>query len=253
MALFRRSLAKRLRTGTQWVLLLNADPGERVLDAVRRFDPRARPGDGFVELTFCQLTGPIEVTPELAAAARLPQDLPVAFLAEHFGPQNSFGAVRLIRGLAHLLDGVWLAPGGTVRHRAGRTGPAETWMAVGVASVCTADLIPPDDLVELVSPYLPDPKVIHENSPAEYSIGGGAVTIGVRGLISDDPALPPWLRRDPRAQYECSLSVTAMPTTPEPLHQAGEVALAIAAGTNGVPLDVYGFLIVRPEDVFLED
>src|SRR5918999_6294347 len=80
--MFRRSsLNRRLRTGP--ALLFAEDPGERLLDAVRRFDPRAEPGDGFVELSFCLLTGPIEVTPEMAAAARLPRHLPIAFLPEH--------------------------------------------------------------------------------------------------------------------------------------------------------------------------
>jgi hypothetical protein len=238
--MFRRSsLNRRLRTGP--ALLFAEDPGERLLDAVRRFDPRAEPGDGFVELSFCLLTGPIEVTPEMAAAARLPRHLPIAFLPEHLSRLDAINTSFLVGGLAHALGGV--------RHPTGPAGPADMWLDP-VTSVFTADLPPPDELRKLVSPYLPGAEVT-EIPLAEYGIGGpDAISIEVGWLMSYDATMPPPTLRDPWARYECAIFVE--PTAPEVLRRAGQVALAVAAGTGGVPLDINGFLIDRPEDVHLD-
>jgi hypothetical protein len=246
--MFRRSSpARRLRTGP--ALLLGEDPGERLLAAVRRFDPRAEPGDGFVELSFCLLTGPIEVTGEMAAAARLTRHLPVAYLPEHPGRPDPANTSLLLGGLAHLLGGV--------RHPPGPAAPDGMWLDP-VTSVFTAELPAPDKLLELVSPYLPDAEV-REIPLAAYGIGGAdvlsdAISIEVGGLMSYDATTPPPTLRDPRARYECAIFVgsDALPVGPGALHRAGEVALAVAAGTGGVPLDVNGFLIDRPEDVHLD-
>jgi hypothetical protein len=246
--MFRRSsLARRLRKGP--ALLLAADPGDRLLDAVRRFDPRAEPGDGFLELTFCLLTGPIEVTPELAAAARLPEDVPIAYLPEHMSPQHAPNTSLVVSGLAHTLGGV--------RHPPDPDVPGDVWVDP-VASVFTVDLTPPDELHKLVAPYLPAAEVT-EIPLAEYGIAGpdvvsGAISIECGGLMSYDATMPPPALRDPPARYEYAIFVEhdSLPVAPELLRRAGEVALAIAAGTAGRPLDINGFLISRPEDVHLD-
>lgn len=237
------SLAKRLRSGP--TLLLAEDPGERLTEAVRRFDPRAEPGDGFVELTFCLLTGPIEVAPELADRARLPSGLPVAYLPEHVEPHDVVNASLLVSGLAHALDGT--------RHPAGAPTPDDMWIDP-VASVFTTGLLPRDDMLKLVSPHLPAAEIA-EIPLAEYGIGGDdPISIECGGLMSYEPTMPPPTVRDPGAAFECAIFVThdALRIDPALLHRAGEVALTIAAGTGGVPLDINGFLLERPEDVHLD-
>jgi hypothetical protein len=245
--MFRRaslaSVAKRLGAGP--ALLLAKDPGERLMAAVRGFDPQAEPGDGFVELTFCLLTGPIDVTPELASKARLPSDLPIAYLPEHVQPHDVVNASLLVSGLARALGGT--------RHPAGGPAPDDMWIDP-VASVFTTYLLPREEMLKLVSPHLPDAEAT-EIPLAEYGIGGdGPITIEYGGLMSYEPTMPPPALRDPGATFECAIFVThdTLPIDPELLRRAGEVALAIAAGTGGVPLDINGFLIERPEDVHLD-
>jgi hypothetical protein len=233
MGLFRRSLARRMRRGP--TLLLPEDPGDRLLSAVRRFDPKAEPGDGFIELTFCLLTGPIEATPEDGA---------VAYLPEH-ASDNGVNANLLVDGLAHLLSG---------ERRPPRPPAADDMWLDPVVSVFTADPLPPDELLEVAAPYVADAAVT-ELPLAEYGIeGDGPISIEYGGITSYDVALPPPTLREPRARYECGIFVQhdALPLAPDLLHRAGELALAVAARTDGVTLDIYGFRIDRPEDVHVD-
>jgi hypothetical protein len=243
MGLFRRSLAKQLREGP--TLLLADDPGDRLLAAVRRFDPRAQRGDGFVELTFLLLNGPIELGPELAGKARLPLGRPFAYVAEHVPVRDTINVVRMINGLAHALDG-------TV-HPAGPDRPDDMWIDP-VVSVFSADPIPQEDLLKVVTPHLPGAEITQAAGILYGIEGTGPMSIEHSTLMSYDPErLPPTLL-EPRARYECSVLISqySLPVAPELLRQAGQVALAVAEATGGVPLDVNGFRIGGPEDVHVD-
>src|SRR6185437_11597223 len=64
-------------------LLLTADPGDKLLDAARLYDPDVRPWRGrLIFRNGVLLFGPVTLTPELEQRAELPVGMAVAYYAD---------------------------------------------------------------------------------------------------------------------------------------------------------------------------
>jgi hypothetical protein len=274
--------AKRLAGGP--AVLFAADPADAVAEALTGYDPAARVrGDRFVLGTGVLLTGPVEITPELARKAALPDGMTVGYYAEIAPAAKARGrsddekrqeAERLVRGLAARL-------GGTV-HDA--RPPMELKLG---ASVYSGQSLSAEEVIGVLQPFL-EGKTIVVRPTAQVEGGYSLVTIqganfftmywppwlSRRNLVPPPPAIGELSQQNPGRWELCTdlpvLSDLAAASTSAATADAatadaatadaatagrdvaltvGRAALALAARSGGEVVDVYGFPVGRPEDL----
>ena len=258
MGLFGRTVdrtAKRLAAGP--TLVLPGDPAGPLADAVRAYDPalHVRTGRFDFDHGSLRLHGPVDVTPELAAAAALPPGT-TAYYADvvETGTRGSRpdyvkwqDAERLVRGLAVRL-------GGSVH---GARPLTDLKLA---ASVYAAQPVPAEQVISVLQRYATGDLFVEEyqDVPGSYFL-----------LSQEDPAFltiywPPRLARsrlEPpplalgglRKQQPCRWELQSRFPVADAGRQIslmmGEAALALARQVDGTVIDPYGFPVRRPEDL----
>lgn len=259
MGLFGRAVdrvAKRLAAGP--TLVLPGHPPGELADALRAYDPalRVRSDRCDFDQGSLRLHGPVDVTPELAAAAALPPGMTTAYYADvvETGTRGSRpdyvkwqDAERLVRGLAVRL-------GGTVH---GERPLMDLKLA---ASVYAGQPVPAEQVISVLRPYSAGDLFVDEyqDVPGSYFL-----------VSREDPAFltvywPPRLARSKleppplalgelRKQQPCRWELQSKYPVAEagrPISLlVGEAALALARRVDGTVIDPYGFPVRRPEDL----
>jgi hypothetical protein len=254
VALFDRT-ARRLTGGP--TLLLATQAGDEVMEAVRAYDPALRvKGDRVVFGNGVRLHGPVVVTAELAAQARLPAGVASAYYADiiETGTRGSRpdhakwqDAERLIRGLAARL-------GGTVAE--GR--PPMTLNLS--SSVYSGEPRPADQVISVLQPYTDDRLFVDEDQdvPGAYFLVSeqepAFLTVYWPPRMSRSALEPPPLAlgdlggREP-CRWELRSKFPADTAGRDIRLTVGKAALALAREVDGAVVDVYGFPVTRPEDL----
>lgn len=256
MPLFDKK-AKRLRDRPS--LLFPADPGDALMDLLRRYDPAMSSSpDRLAFGNGVRLYGPIQVTPDLESKAGLPPGMTtayytvVAYGAEAKNkPEDAMWeeAERLVRGVAARL-------GGTVHDK---RPPMELKLEATVYSVRP---LPAEQVIELAQPFVDTGKLFVDSSPDEpdrYNL-----------TTEERPPFfvmywPPWfsasaLRLPPPAlagrfgseqPHSWGLyGFSPVEDTPRDVAlKTGEAALALARAADGVVLDTYRFPVDRAEEL----
>ena len=239
MRLFGRWAARRLRAGP--TLLVGDVSEERMLDAVRRFDPSARALEGKIRLRGVDLEGPIALSAELAEKASLPAGWPAAYIAVGFLPRSEPRALLLVKGLQHAVDGQ--------SHAAGPAVPEEEWIDP-VVSAFFGERLPEERVRDTVAPFVDGLTVERDPDGDYYLQGESPISLACTRVVYDPDLRPP--RLDGLQAMECALFVEdKAPISAELLHLAGRIALALAEACGGTALDVHGFEVREPEDVHL--
>jgi hypothetical protein len=248
--------ARRLADGP--AVLFATDPAGAMADALTGYDPAARArGDRFVLGTGVLLYGPVEITPELARKAALPDGVAVGYYAGIAPAAKAQGrgddekrqeAERLVRGLAARL-------GGAV-HDA--RPPMDLKLGV---SVYSEQSLPAEQVVGVLQPFL-EGKTIVVRPTAQ--VDGGYSLVTVEGAEFFTMYWPAWLTRKnlvppPPAigdlsshgpgRWELCTDHPVHGADPKVARTVGEAALALVARTDGRAVDVYGFPVGRPEDL----
>ncbi len=251
MRIFDRS-ASKLAAGP--TLLLPADPGPALLDAARRYDPGVRYSALLRRLIFSNgvlLLGPVKVTPRMAQEAGLPDGTAVAWYAlaalqghaeRRVHDAKAFDSERLVRGLAARLGGT--------------THPAELQPQLALlASVYSEQAPDPEQVIEALRPYGGDFEV-EDSKDGGYSLTGQKTRFYVaywppRQYRESDapPALGP-LRPRPLHHWDLHSGVRASEAPRELCLRIGEGALALASQSGGIALDMFGFPVSSPDDLF---
>jgi hypothetical protein len=251
MGLFDRSKSKELSTRPS--LLLTADPGDALLDAARRYDPEVHPWHG--RLVFGNgvlLFGPIEVTPKMQQEAALPADASVAYYTGVAAQRTSErraesakqdDAQKLLHGLAVRLGG--------------KTHLVDSPSKLALlASVYSEQAPSPDDVVETLRPYGGEPR-IEDPKEDTYSISGKGTFFytaywSPRLFVNrEEPAALGKLRSGKLHHWDLNTGVAARKAAQELCLKVGEAALALAARSGGMAIDMLGFRIDAPEDMLL--
>ncbi len=250
MGLFDRSGSK---LATRPSLLLTADPGDALLDAVRRYDPEVRPWHG--RLVFSNgvlLFGPIEVTAKIQQEAGLPADASVAY---YTGVAAQSKSERRVESAKHddaekLLHGLAVRLGGKTR-----LADSPSKLAL-LASVYGEQAPPPDQVVDALRPFGGEPR-IEDQEEDTYSISGDGTHFytaywSPRLFVSrEEPAALGKLRSGKLHHWDLNTGAAAQKASRELCLKVGEAALALAALADGVAIDMLGFRISAPEDVLL--
>lgn len=249
MGLFDRT-PSRLSDCT--ALLLRADPGETLMDAARLYDPGVRRWhDRLIFDNGVLLFGPVTVTPKLQQQARLPDGTAVVWYTSAAGqgqkrPHEAKlnDGDKLVRGLAARL-------GGTIRYGLPRQ---ETDLAL-FASVYSEQGLSREQVAELLRPYNGDLRA-EDVKTDTYSLTGDDIYFYVAywspRLYREDDAPPALgaMRSRPLNHWDLNTGVSAQHAARELCLKVGEAALALAARSGGVALDVLGFPITSPSDLF---
>jgi hypothetical protein len=248
MGLFDRSPSKLSGKTT---LLLTADPGGALLDAVRLYDPGVRAWRGrLVFRNGVLLFGPVTLTPELEQQAELPAGMAVAYYAEaalqRHRERRSLEAKqrdcdRLVRGLADRF-------GGTVKYAG-----APPDLAL-VTSVYSEQAVAPDQVIEVLRPYGGDFR-IEDQDQDTYSLSGKGTYFYVaywspRLYLEFD--VPPAVRATgsrPLHHWDLHPGSGRKHIAPELARRVGEGALALAGRSGGVALDELRFPFSSADDL----
>jgi hypothetical protein len=250
MGLFDRSGSK---LSTRPSLLLTADPGDALLDAAQRYDPEAHPWHG--RLVFANgvlLFGPIEVTPKLQQEATLPAGASVAYYTGVAAQRTSERRAESAKqdDAEKLLYGLAVRLGGTTH-----LVDSPSKLAL-LASVYSEQAPSPDEVVEALRPYGGEPRV-EDQKEDTYSISGKGTYFytaywSPRLFVNrEEPAALGKLRSSKLHHWDLNTGVAAKKAAPELCLKVGEAALALAATSGGVAIDMFGFRIAAPEDMLL--
>jgi hypothetical protein len=251
MGLFDRSRSKELSTRPS--LLLTADPGDALLDAARRYDPEVHPWHG--RLVFANgvlLFGPIEVTPKIQQEATLAAGATVAYYTGVAAQRTSERRAESAKqdDAQKLLHGLGVRLGGTTH-----LVDSPPKLAL-LASVYSEQAPSPGDVVETLRPYGGEPRV---EDPKEdtYSISGKGTYFytaywSPRLFVNrEEPAALGKLRSGKLHHWDLNTGVAARKAARELCLKVGEAALALAARSGGMAIDMFGFRIDAPEDMLL--
>ena len=266
MALFpareRNNLVRALNRDLR--LLLHADPGrEQLLEYVRLFDPRARLGAAgrinVDNLREVYITRGSVIEPEVAAEAKVPAGMTVAFFAQNIQRGNVTvstkkeqydTSVRLMNGLAIRLGGIaW--PEASVMQE-----PLE-------ARIYTAREVSAEQAYEVVARYAPGLAPYDNPTFGPYGVsfwrtsdGQFEATHWPRGTTSLLRPLEPrsvgdlfFLHTNQLTAVRLKLSTPADRADPGTARLLGECALEVAAVSGGVCVDQLGFRVGRPEEL----
>ncbi len=266
MALFgsQRRLANALENKVR--LIVPADPGpEQLLAAVQLYDPGARRDGDRVSVASGSvlLTAPTEIDAETARRAQLPPGLSVVYfvdvpewrgspaqvtMAREAKRQATGSALRLIGGLAARLGGIAVPAADET------TKPLR-------ADVYTTRQVTADDVAGLLSQQAPGLVPAPSSATAD-----GVVTLHGDGApfeVECWPAHNALMTMDPPAALGTmagglKLSRIIVRTAqqadsaePSVARAVGAAGLAIAAGTGGVCVDIFGFRVVSPDDLVI--
>ena len=251
MGLFDRSASK---LSDRTTLLLAADPGHALLDAARLYDPNVARWHGrLVFRNGVLLFGPVPVTLKLEQQAGLPAGMAVAYYTgaavQRSAEKRSHEAKqsdgdRLVHGLADRL-------GGTVKY-AGK--PPELAL---VTSVYSEQALPPDQVIEALSPYGGNLR-IEDKTEDSYNLSGSKAYFFVAYWpprlyrhADAPPALGP-MRSRPLHHWDLHAGAGRKHIARELISRVGEGALALASRTGGVALDEFGFPVNSPDDLLPE-
>jgi hypothetical protein len=251
MGLFDRSRSKELSTRPS--LLLTADPGDALLDAARRYDPEVHPWHG--RLVFANgvlLFGPIEVTPKIQQEATLPAGATVAYYTGVAAQRTSERRAESAKqdDAQKLLHGLGVRLGGTTH-----LVDSPSKLAL-LASVYSEQAPSAGDVVETLRPFGGEPRV---EDPKEdtYSISGKGTYFytaywSPRLFVNrEEPAALGKLRSGKLHHWDLNTGVAARKAARELCLKVGEAALALAARSGGMAIDMFGFRIDAPEDMLL--
>jgi hypothetical protein len=248
VALFDRTPA-RLAAGP--TLLLPADPGSALLDAARQYDPQLRHWRS--RLVFANgvlLFGPFEITPRLREQAGLPPDTAMAWYAASSAQDQ--------RGLrtheAKIADGELLIRGLAVRV-GGKLfpGPSQQPRAL-LASVYSERAVPPAEVAMVLQPYAGDVQV-EDAKDDSYLLSGREVAfltaysspeLFIAGLTP--PAARP-ARKRPLHHWDLNTGLEPRHASPELRLKVAEGALALAARSGGIAVDMLGFRFSTPQEL----
>jgi hypothetical protein len=270
MALFaareRKNLVRALNRDVR--LLLPADPGrEQLLEYVHLFDPRARlAAAGRINIDNMReiyLTRGSVIEPDIAAEARVPAGMGVAFFAQNIrrgepfslsGPLNTRKeqfdtSVRLMNGLAVRLDGVaW--PEASVLQEPLR------------ATIYTAREPGANQVYEVTARYAPGLEPYHDPSLGSIDVSTWRTSDGqfeaqhwpkgtVSLLLPHEPRSVGdlFFHENQLTAARLQLSTPANQTDPGTARLLGECALEVAAASDGVCVDQLGFRVRRPEEL----
>ncbi|GAB3989926.1 hypothetical protein GCM10029978_116420 [Actinoallomurus acanthiterrae] len=228
--------ARRLRKVPAVVLPRTPEP-QRLLSAVRLFDPEAAPVDGGI--TFgagVRLAGPHPVTPDLAAKSNLPQGQ--AFVASDSGPFQNW----LARGLARRFGGYAHLPQEFVADD-----PTE------VVVVHTPRKVSPGELAARISAFITGLVPEGPEKDGSFFLATPHAPVNIR---CDGPEVPSlrWLlplalgpmRREPGLHgYRFGI---AGERDPRLVRLAATAALELAQGVGGVTTDLDRFRVFEPGD-----
>jgi hypothetical protein len=266
MALFgaQRRLAHALEDKVR--LVVPADPGsEQLLAAVQLYDPGAR-RDGSkisVDSGSVLLTAPTEIDPDTARRAQLPPGLSVVYFvdvpewrgsptqvsqAREAKRNATASALRLIGGLAARLGGI------AVPAAPETTKPLH-------ADVYTTRQVTADEVASLAAAQAPGlaPVPTPESADGVVTLRAGSAPFEVEcwpagnALMTMDPpaALGSTGGGLRLARIIIRAPQQADSADPGLARTVGEAGLAIAAGAGGVCVDLFGFRVVRPEDLVI--
>lgn len=252
MGLFDRTASKMSGRTT---LLLSADPGDKLLDAARLYDPEL--GHWHDRLVFHNgvlLFGPVTVTPKIQQRAGLPAGAAVAWYTAAAGGPSSEGRTHEDK----MADGECVVRGLAVR-LAGTTQPAPLQPRLPLsASVYGEQGLTPEQVAEVLQPFGGGPRAA-ERDELTYVIRKGihfdVAYVSPRLFLGT--AAPAALgklrsgRRHDLHHWELITAVQASHAGRELCLKVGEAALALAGQVDGVVLDQLGFRVNTSEDMLL--
>ena len=228
--------ARRLRKMPAVVLPRPPEP-QRLLSAIRLFDPEAAQVDGGIAFAAgVRLAGPEPVTPDLAAKSNLPQGH--AFVASDSGPFQNW----LARGLARRFGGYAHLPQPMVADD-----PTE------VVVVHTPRKVSPGELAARLSAYVPGLAPEGQEADGSFFLTSRHAPINIR---CDGPEVASlrWLlplalgpmRREP-GLHGYRFGITGQ-RDPRFVRLAASAALELAQGVDGVTTDLDRFRVFEPGD-----
>jgi hypothetical protein len=284
MPLFRSHKTKLLHGLTSTMrLLLPADPGQdRMLDAVRQFNPKAKRSGHriFVEgdSTMGVYIGPaVSIDADLRSKAQLPPDVAVAFFVNWLrGHAALAGQVftdtyqQQVKDAAQLYreQGTYLL-GGLAARFGGVSFPLAKEVGEPLhADVFTRHWFDAEKFARLVNGRLPGFGPVESKWPEHgvVALGGGGAPFEVEYW---PPGVASMFRMDLSVRgakaWQAAGSVggdngpmivvrAAQPAAgidPGIARAVGEAALGLAADTEGVCVDVFGFVVHSPEDLIV--
>jgi hypothetical protein len=236
-------------------LLLPADPGpDRMLDAVRQYNPAARPDGGrlYVDGGTIYLGQAFGIDAKLAGKAGLPADITVAYFMNWLPHRPQFAGEALTDKYQQLKRDVnrdhraqgSYALGGLAARFGGLAMPQPKEAGEPLhANVYTPRRLGPDDLADLISRYAP-------RGPVEVE---GRSAGSVSQLLMDEELKGSQVMKKIPAQGVLTVH-TGQPAEGADAGLAravGETALALAEGTGGICLDVFGFRVRDPGDLVI--
>jgi hypothetical protein len=235
-------------------LLLSADPGDTLLDAVRLYDPEFRRWpDRLIFHNRVLLYGPVTMTPKIERQAVLPAGAAVAwYTGAAGGDKREDPRPRE----AKLADGDCLVRGLAVR-LSGTTHPAALQPKLQLmASVYSEQDLRPRQVVEVLRPLGGDLR-LEDLENDTYNIGGDGIYFFTsyrapeRFLRMFAPAALGKLRSGRLHHWDIMTGVQASQAARELCLRIGEAALALAGQVDGVVTDVLGFRVTSAEDLLL--
>jgi hypothetical protein len=234
-------------------LVLPSDPGPALFDVARRYDPGVRYSHLLRRLIFSNgvlLLGPVKVTPGVAQQAGLPAGTAVAWYAlaalqghreRRVHDAKAFDGELLVRGLAARLGGT--------------THPAQLQPKLALlASVYSEQGLDTEQVIEALRPYGGD-FTVEDKKADSYSLSGKKIHFYIayssprRYRESDAPAALGPMRSRPLHHWDLHGGVPASDAPRELCLNVGEAALALAAESGGLALDMFGFPISSPDDL----
>jgi hypothetical protein len=288
MGLFRSRRAKLQHALTENVrLLLPAAPDQdRLLAAARLFSPAAEQLTGNRIAADAEhhviLQAATEIDQDAGRAAQLPPDITVACFV-HIDPDvplparpgdafsDSYQTMKRRKTTAAFAQAYCFINGLATRF-GGIADPVPTMAGDPLhADVYTAQEPDEEELAALVSRYVPGLAPVQTEWSAR-----GVVTLRGDGSRFEVEYWPPALVRGPLTEHAAdgsdpftvvtevikpsgrglhALTVRAAPPArgadPELARALGQAALGLAADTDGVCIDVFGFRVLRPEDLII--